>query len=413
MGALALRNALVVSDSHTSPSRSALLIENGVVNSLRPEAAEERQLPSLDLDGRTVIPGLMDVHVHQAHLSLPQIDELGVTARDLVPFRAYSAGRRLLDAGFTCVRDAGAEGSALFALRAAAAHGLVNAPRLVLSGQIISVTSIGSRIYGDMYDVADGPDALRAAVRRQVARGADVIKVMVDGATNIRYDDLDRPEVTADELDAIVHEARRLRRPVACHVEGVSPESLELAVAAGVQSIEHAPMAHRTPAALAAMAEAGTILVPTLAAYDREATSDGSPAWLRERSKRTLEHAMETVRAALKAGVRIAAGSDGEPAIDSRRELELLGEAGLTAQQVLGAATEQSARACGLGDQVGRLHPKLAADLVVLDTRQAPAIDDLGRPDRVWAVMVGGQVVAGSLEAQAVFRDAVSLSTLA
>lgn len=406
MTTIALRNGLIVPDSDADPAHAAVIIREGTIESVQAEPTDAGPERSIDLNGRAVIPGLMDVHLHLSSASLRHVDELGVTASDLVPFAAYAAGRRLLDAGFTCVRDVGAQGSALFALRAAAAHGLLEAPRLVLSGQILSVTSIGSRRYGAMYDIADGPEALRAAVRRQVSRGADLIKVMADGTTSLRYDEVDRSEITPEELKAILDEAHRMHRPVACHVEGAG---LEVAATAGVQSIEHAPSAHRSPAALAAMAENDTVLVPTLATYEGEATSSDSPKWLRERSKRILEDAVITVGEALRAGVRIASGSDEDPGTSSRRELQLLGEAGLNSRQVLGAATEHSARACGLGDKLGRIHPGRAADLVVLDTRLAPTIDDLGRPDRVWAVLVGGRLLAGTPEARAAFaRDAAN-----
>lgn len=355
--------------------------------------------PLVDVNKRLVLPGLIDAHVHLCSHRKPQLDPEGVGLEQIRPFSLVHEAQILLQHGITSVRDCGSYGDVLFALRSAADQGLVPAPRLVLCGGIVSTTSPGAKAFKGMYAVGDGPVELCKAVRQQVSAGADFIKVMATGATNLRTDDLERPEMTETELGAVVNEAHRLHRRVACHVEG--PTGLETAVLCGVDSIEHAECAYRRPDLLARMAESEIVLVPTLAVYEAEAEGQKDvPQWLPERSRRSLESGLRTVAAAKREGVQIATGSDFGPSGKNAREVALLCEAGLSVNEALVAATATAARASGLEEKVGTLEAGKVADIVVLDRTQLDDPSVLAQPGACWMVLQHGNLVAGHDDAR-------------
>ncbi len=350
----------------------------------------------LDLGGRSLLPGLIDAHVHLSSLGLPQPELQG---RDLAPdLRAYglaAVARATLEGGVTTVRDCGAYGSSLFTLRRAIELGVCAGPRLLLSGLIVSATSPGARAFPGMYREADGPDELRDAVREQVRMGADFIKVMATGALTVADEDVDPPQLTLDGLRAVVEEAHRSGRRLAAHAEGL--EGIRLAVEAGADTIEHGEMGHLDAGVLATMAARGTVLVPTLSVFDAVADAgDRFPAWMRERAARLGEAARRTVRAARAAGVRIAMGADAGPHGANAQELVRLADAGLTPMEAVVAATSVAAAACGIDGDVGVIAPGLAADLVVVDGDPLDDVGVLADPKRRWLVIQAGIPVAGT-----------------
>ncbi len=365
------------------------------------EAVGELQAPAgaavIDLEGRTLLPGLIDAHVHLSSLGLPQPE---LQARDLPSdLRAFGlafAARKMVEGGITTIRDLGSYGRSLFALRKAIELGLCPGPRLVLCGQIVAATSPGGRAFPGMYREADGPEEMRKAVREQIRQGSDFIKVMSTGALTVADEDVNPAQLTRGELEAVVDEAHRVGFKVASHAEGL--DGIRLSVEAGVDTLEHGEMGFQAPDLLDAMAERGIILVPTLCVFDAVADSEENefPAWMRERAKSLGESARKTVEAARRAGVVIAMGADAGPHGENARELVLLVECGLSPMEGIVAGTRTAARACGLEQTAGTVVAGMAADLLVVDGDPLDDVRLFLDPERIWLVIQGGRPVAGA-----------------
>jgi imidazolonepropionase-like amidohydrolase len=381
---LALVGALVVDGTGKRPRENlTVMVRDGRIASVgNPVIPADAEV--IDLAGQTILPGLIDAHTHLSSLE-------GIPDQ-LRPYGLVNAMRKLITAGITTVRDLGAYGDSLSRLRDAAERGLCEAPRLVLCGQVISATCAGAKAFPGMYREANGADDLRAAVREQVSAGADVIKVMATGALTVAGEDVHPSQLRREELVALVAEAHRLGLPVAAHAEGA--EGIRLSVEAGADTIEHGEEGHLVPEVIAAMAERGTILVPTLSVFDHVTDSGIFPAWMRERARRLGESARLTVRAARKAGVAIAMGADAPPQGGNAQELVRLADAGLTPLEALTAATGVAARACRVDRLVGTVEPGQVADLIVVDGNPLTDLAILTDPRRVWLVLQAGTVRA-------------------
>jgi imidazolonepropionase-like amidohydrolase len=357
---------------------------------------------AIDLKGRALLPGLIDAHAHVSsdasrspgfgpppplHGELPRPRELGY-------FILAKAAGAMLAAGVTTVRDVGSYDDEAIVLREAVRLGIVAGPRILSCGRIISATAPGGAIFQTMYREADGPDEMRKAVREQLRRGADFVKLMATGARSVVAEDPEPAQMTEQELRAVVDEAHRMGVRVAAHVEGL--DGARLAVAEGVDTIEHGLSLHREPRLLAAMAERGIVLVPTLSTFhdlaERFTSSFAAP--LVEQAKRQREEAYSTLVAARDAGVTLAMGHDSGPPGDNAIELVRMVDGGLTVLEGIAAATRGSAAALGLRD-VGTVTAGAAADLLAVDGDPLADIRVLNDPARIWLVLQRGRVVAG------------------
>src|SRR4029078_5074111 len=170
--------------------------------------------------------------------------------------------RDYLRFGVTTIRVCGSQGLMPQQARQAMRYGAFRGPRLLTCGKIISATAPGGRFYGDMYREADGPDDIRRAVREQIRYGADFVKVMTTGARSVELEDPGPAQLTRDELHVLVEEAYRLGYRTCAHCEGLA--GTELAVEAGIDTIEHGMYLNQRPDLLEQMAANGQVLVPTL-----------------------------------------------------------------------------------------------------------------------------------------------------
>jgi imidazolonepropionase-like amidohydrolase len=361
---------------------------------------------AIDLEGRSLLPGLIDAH---AHISSdvkrspgfgpppPLAGELP-RPRELGYFVLAKTARVLLAAGITTVRDVGSYDDEAIVLREAVRLGLIEGPRVLSCGRIISATAPGGALFGTMYREADGPDDMRRAVREQLRRGADFIKLMATGARSVLAEDPEPAQMTVGELGAIVGEAHRIGVRVAAHAEGL--EGTRLAIDQGVDTIEHGLSLHREPELLERMAARGIVLVPTLSTFHdlAERFSDLFAPALVDQAKRQLEEAYETLRAARAGGVTLAMGHDSGPPGDNAIELVRMVDGGLSAMEGIVAATHGSARALGLSD-VGVVESGGAADVLVIDGDPLKNVRVLGDPERIWMVIKDGQAVAGTARA--------------
>jgi imidazolonepropionase-like amidohydrolase len=340
------------------------------------EPLDTREAPAdaVDLAGATLLPGLIDAHVHlSSDVSRspgfgppPLLKGEDPRPRELGWFVLANSAREYLRAGITTVRDVGSYDDEGIVLRRAVELGLVEGPRILACGRIISATSPGGRLFGTMYQEADGPWEMRRAVREQLRRGADFVKLMATGARSVEWEDPEPAQLTREEVDAIVDEAHRLGLRVAAHAEGL--DGTRVAIEAGVDTVEHGLALHREPRLLELMAERGTVLVPTLSTFHDLAERFPElfvPA-LVDQAKRQLEEAYQTLVAAHVAGVMLAMGYDSGPPGANALELVRMAEGGIGGREAIRAATEGSATALGL-DDVGRIEPGAYADLIALD----------------------------------------------
>jgi imidazolonepropionase-like amidohydrolase len=274
----------------------------------KPGSADER----IDCSGLWLLPGLIDCHVHIV-MPTDEPDPAAAAKRSdaAVAIYAAKAAERTLLGGVTSARDVGGWNYVEMAVREAIETGLTVGPRLFLAGRLLSITTGGVDYYPGMYDVANGPDEVRAAARRQLARGADLIKVMATGAMlSPENEDARAIQYTLDELKAAVEIARDNHKHVAAHAHAC--RGIENAVEAGADSIEHGTFADE--AVLKRMAEKGVFLVPTNCVFtglrDDDRIMQAMPPHLRRRLVDNHEIHTKAMRAAHRLGVPIAMGTD-------------------------------------------------------------------------------------------------------
>jgi imidazolonepropionase-like amidohydrolase len=358
----------------------------------------------VDLKNKTVLPGLIDCHVHleweQSRGSYTE--KYSLNDADIA-FRATIYARRTLEAGFTTVRDLGGAGVNI-ALRNAVNNGITIGPRIITAGRALSITgghgdaSTGSR--WDLFDppipeigIADGPDECRTAVRTQIKRGADCIKVCATGGVLSLARDGRLPHYSEDELVTIVNTARDLGIDVAAHAHG--DEGIRRAVEAGVVSIEHGSF--MSESTMDAMIAHGTWYVPTLTAG--HAVSDSAqfakgffPEVVRGKALDIGAQIQATAARAYRKGVKIAFGTDAGVFPHGKNNLEFLymADAGMKNAEILRAATLDAATMLRLNDKIGSLEPNKMADIIAVD---GDPLIDIRAMLKVVFVMKDGQVV--------------------
>jgi imidazolonepropionase-like amidohydrolase len=403
MGDLILWNATIIDGRNASPEPGMCITVRGdkivAVSAIRGGRAPET---AIDLEGRYVMPGLIDAHIHLGDdpamlgemAAAPPLRGAEPHRRELVYFVLASAARAFLRSGVTTIRDVGSYDDNAIILREAIKLGLTDGPDILACGRIVSATAPGAVLFKSMYEEADGPWQIRQCVRNQLRRGADYIKVMAGGARSVLRENPEPAQLTPEEMEALVDEAHRLGVRVAAHAEGLG--AVKVAVDAGVDTVEHGLSLHRAPELLDHMARRGIVLVPTLSTFHdvSERIADRFEPHLVEQAKRQKDEAYRTLIAARAAGVVIAMGFDSGPPGSDALELVRMVEGGLTAHEALTAATIGSARALGLTD-VGTVESDRRADLVVLDSNPLDDITALMRPAEFDMVLKGGRVVAG------------------
>ena len=398
MGDLVLSNARVLDGRGGIAERAMVRVTRGRVAEVARGADAKMGGPGdIDLTGMTLMPALVDAHVHlSSYPTLPTLLRGEEPRTDALRyFELANFARDLLEMGVLTVRDVGSEGDHALYLRQAIRLGLCPGPRILTCARIVSATSPGCRIFGDMYRPADGPDEVRKAVREQLAAGADFIKIMATGARSVVLEDPEPAQFIREEVATVVEEAHRMGKRVAAHAEGL--EGARLAIEEGVDTVEHGLSLHRAPELLERMVENGQTLVPTLSTF-HDVSEDHAvkyPCALVEQAERQREEAYLTLAAAKASGVRIAMGFDSYPLGRNARELIRMIDGGLTPMEGIVAATSNAASALGLED-VGTVVPGAVADLLVLDGDPLSDPSILLGADRIRLVVQGGEIIAAA-----------------
>lgn len=385
---------VIVGDGSPPVAGAAVAIRGARIEAVGPlgDILEETD-HHLDLGPGTILPGLINSHVHLTidHMDVerPSRDHANTEVE-----RILSAAARLgrcLRAGVTTVRDVGASDRGLFALRASVAGGETIGSRLYAAGALICATGGHAHRIGRE---ADGATGMRRAAREELKAGADFLKLMVDGGTSDRALDIAQPTLTDDEIGAVVDVAHRLGRKVTAHA--IAPLTIQAVLRCGVDAIEHGYALDESSAAT--MAAAGVVLVPTLSVHEavvRQKPEDLGMVWWMDQVRRGRKSSRQSVARAHAAGVKIAAGTDGgspfNPHEDLVGELELLVEVGLSNDQAIKAATSTAAELLDATQDIGTLAEGRLADLVHVKGDPSRDIASLREPAMV---MVGGRIVS-------------------
>jgi imidazolonepropionase-like amidohydrolase len=380
---------------------AAIVVEGRKIVSVGGRQEFPRGATVIDLGGATVLPGLIDAHVHPLIATDDyQTDHLRhSSARKALS--GLKVVQDLLQAGWTALRIAG-DADVHYAhldLRDAIDEGLFTGPRIVGAGHYISTTGGGGDInfispeQAVVADglVVDGVDSMRRAVREEIKHGSDWIKILVTGAFMSAGDNPREVHFSPQELEAVVQEAERRGVPVMAHAH--SAEGIRLALQAGVRSIEHGTFIDDEGILL--MKERGTYLVPTLYLgeyYLQEKAGSAAQRKMIDLTLRYREEYRERVGKAINAGVKVGLGTDnvGFPAAYSAREFAELVSVGMSPMEAIQAGTRVNAELLGLEKEIGTIEPGKHADIIAVE---GDPLEEISELERVTFVMIGGQVV--------------------
>jgi imidazolonepropionase-like amidohydrolase len=380
-------------------SDQTFIIEDGRIVSAGPSAETKTPADALriELPNATVLPGLIDAHTHLTYEPQFGYEELGVSVLRSALTGAKNA-RVTLQAGFTTVRNVGAEGYSDVALRDAINAGDVPGPRMLVSGPALGITGghcdnnlLPYEYHATGDGVADGIAAVQHKVRENIKYGSDLIKICATGGVLSKGDDPQASQYTLEEMKAIVADAHRLGRKVAAHAHGA--QGILWASEAGVDSIEHG--SYIDDAGIAEMKKNGTYLVPTLYLGDwflENAERNHVPDFLLGKAKTVMPIARKNIAHAFASGVKVAFGTDAAvyPHGLNAHEFAVMVRLGLTPLQAIQAATVNAADLLGWQGKVGSLEPGAWADIVAVD---GDPLKDVTTLERVKFVMKGGEVV--------------------
>lgn len=385
-----------------------VLVEAGRIKDVSDTPIRTGAAERIELRGRTLMPGLVDAHVHVI-ASLVDVAANAALPSSLAALRAARIMNAMLLRGFTTVRDVG---GADYGLVRAVEEGLIDGPRLVISGKALGQTgghsdfrirsddrpSVFSDRVGALGRLCDGVTEVRRAAREEIKAGAHFIKIMANGGVASPNDPIHALGFSRDEIAAVVEEARNAGTYVAAHL--YTDEAIRRAVELGVHSLEHCNLIQADTAALAA--RAGAVAVPTLVAYEGLAL-EGSAFGLSAESQAKIDTVrragLESLDIMRRAGLPMAFGSDLLGQLQKYQSMEFaIRERVLPRSEIIASATTVAAELCMLRGQVGELSPGAHADLLVVD---GDPYADLGvlQDDgtRILAIMKGGRFYKNQL----------------
>ena len=397
--AIVLRGGRVITGSDQGVfENGTVVIDNGRITAVG--AANEVEDPqgtfeTINVKGRTILPGLIDMHTHVCPFTDAETRE-GINASTVTKslLRAMENIRRSTASGVTTVRDMGAKHTGIFALQQAIDAGQIVGPRMLPAGAAIAMT--GGHGYNSVANEADGPEAVRALAREQLMHGAECIKVMATGGAGTPGERVNDSQLTIEEMAAAIDEAHKKGKTTASHA--TYPQGVLDSLEAGVDTIEHG--LYLDDASIQKLLETGRYFVPTLEAYERIVRLGTTvyPAYFVPKGEMVVGPHKESFQRAIEAGVKIAAGTDAGghfwPLGDIALELERMVEFGLSSEQAIYAATRNAADALQRLESLGTLEVGKIADVIVVD---GDPLSDISALQNVSLVMKDGQVQVSTL----------------
>jgi imidazolonepropionase-like amidohydrolase len=411
MAITVLTNAFLIDCTGREPAEGAAVVVEGelvkdVVQSGK-VGPLKGPVTTLDLKGGTLMPGLTDAHVHVCAVEGNIPEQHRMHPPSLIVAKALKRMEQALMQGFTTVRDAG---GADYGFREAAALGIHPGPRMLVSGQYVSQTGgHGDKrrraewiepvdcCVGMIGAIADGPDEVRKAVREQLRRDVDQIKIMASGGAMSPSDELDTTQFTIEEMRAAVEEAQAVGKYVLAHA--YSPSAVRRAVQAGVRSIEHGNLIDAATAR--EIKKAGSYLVPTMVTYEaiwREGKSYGIAEHLLQKINIAREKSVDGLTHAYRAGCKIGSGSDLLGDMQALRgvEFELKAQV-MKPMEVLLSATRVNAEIFRLEHRIGSVEPGKWADLIAIRGNPLKDLRVFQNTDHLAVIMKGGIVYKQAL----------------
>lgn len=378
-----IRDVQLIDGTGAAPvAGQSVVIEGSKVSWIGPTRSAAAFTPERVIDGggRTLLPGLINAHVHLCNDGAPDLfAQVMADSIPLATLRAARNARLTLESGVTTVRDCGAADNIVIELGRAIADGFIEGPRVRAAGRVITMTGGHGHFMGRE---ADGPDAVRQATRAEIKEGADFIKVMATGGVLTPGVDPGNTALQLDELRVVADEAHNSGRRVTTHAIGNA--GIKNALRAGIDSIEHG--FYLDDEALDLAVSQGTFLVPTLIAIASiidNGVDAGVPAWVVAKAAEQAEANRASFKAAVDSGMKVAAGTDaGTPFnrhYDMAREMAMMVRFGLTPMQAITAATRNSAENLDVLHSVGTIEVGKLADLLLVDGDPSVDIESMSR----------------------------------
>src|SRR6056297_923157 len=355
-----------------------------------------------NLDGKFVIPGLIDTHIHLDMHGMADTYHESLVEDKLRTIRATIEMGNTIRAGITTVRNAGSANYIDIAVRKAVEEGLIVGPRILSSGKIICMHSAGNEYFEGLYYEADGVDENRKAAREQLKQGADLLKVMATGAIMNPGGVPGAPQLDMEEIRAVVEEGKKVGKHTAAHAHGA--QGIKNAVAAGVRTIEHGTLADEE--ALQMMLDQDVFLTSTLSSnfwmlYGQ--TKDGLPQFMSEKANEVAKIRRENLHRAIDMGIKVMMGTDaGTPYnFHGKNAMELVQYVKLGLMDEMAAivaSTKTAAEGIGRLSKLGTLEKGKYADCVVLRKNPLKEIESLASLDNIYLVFKEGSLISGEVD---------------
>ena len=405
-----IKNVNILDGKGNKYKNSNLIIKGNIIESITHGNQDYKEIKSINLNNRWIMPGMIDLHVHlcspiiETRTSIPFTYWRMITPPALKILHAAKNAYRTLMAGFTTLRNCGHvtyyEPEDV-ALREGISQGIIEGPRIIASAGSITMTAghgdlafnkklhrIPELRYGD--SCFDGKEECLKGVREKIRLGADFIKIMASGGMSSGGDQPEWPNFTVDELKVMVNEAHSLGKKVAAHAQGKL--SIERVLKVGVDTLEHGCQLNRKLCGL--MASKGVFLVPTLRVVSLSTNS--KIPYERESAKRLAESHRESVKIAIESGVKIAFGTDTFNDLlhgENAQELIFLSDVGMSNMELIKCVTYNAAKALGLQDFIGYIGEGAIADLIVTDNDPSEDIGNLTKAENIKLVIKNGKLV--------------------